>query len=182
MAKTDSRRRILVVNKDLQRRIILAVILLPTIGLALSTMVVAVFCRQLLMEALQFDAELPSLTPLLVSVLAFFVVCSVVMAVQGLRFSHRIAGPAYRIVKSFERIREGDISFRVTLRKGDYLTEVADELNLTLDWLNENPPASVVTTGGDVVDVGSDDLDGVEHEDDDPAPSTELVGSSRSSD
>ena len=33
----------------------------------------------------------------------------------------------------------------------DYLTEIADELNSTLDWLNDNPPPGV-KTGGDVVE------------------------------
>lgn len=164
MADTPTRRRKLVVHKATQKRIVLAVVLVPTIGLAASTMVVAMLCRRLLTESLQVDAELPSLTPLLVSVLVFFVVCSLVMAVQGLRFSHRIAGPAYRIRKSLGRIRTGDIGFRVTLRRGDYLTEIADELNATLDWLNCNQPGGVVSTGGDVVEVDSDDsgiLEGV---------------------
>jgi hypothetical protein len=160
MDDTRNRRRLLVVNKAVQRRIIFAVIIVPTIGLAISTMIVSVFCRRLLTESLQLDAELPSLIPLLLAVLLFFVICSIVMAIQGLRFSHRIAGPSYRICKSLERMRSGDIAFRVTLRKGDYLTEVADEFNATLDWLNQNPPANV-RTGGDVVEVlrASDDTD-----------------------
>lgn len=158
MAETSTRRRLLVVNKELQKRIVLAVILVPTIGLAMSTMVVAVFCRRLLSESLTVDAELPSLVPLLVSVLLFFTICSLVMAVQGLRFSHRIAGPAYRLCKSLEQIRSGDIDFRVSLRRGDYLTEIADELNATLDWLNENPPDTVVHRGGgDIVEVAAVD-------------------------
>ncbi len=164
MDQPRNRRRALIVNKAVQRRIIFAVILVPTIGLAVSTMLVAVFCRQLLTESLRVEAELPSLIPLLVSVLVFFVICSLVMAVQGLRFSHRIAGPAYRLCKSLERIRTGDIGFRVTLRKGDYLTEIAEEFNTTLDWLNENPPAGA-TTGGDVVRVRKQEGEGAESSD-----------------
>ena len=155
MDETRNRRKLLVVNKAVQRRIIFAVIIVPTVGLAVSTMIVAIFCRRLLTESLRVDAELPSLIPLLLAVLLFFVICSIVMAIQGLRFSHRIAGPAYRLCKSLERIRSRDIGFRVTLRKGDYLTELADELNQTLDFLNANPPAGM-RTGGDVVDVRPD--------------------------
>jgi hypothetical protein len=155
---TPRRRRTLVVDKEVQRRIVFTVILVPTVGLAISTMVVAFFCRRLLWEALRADASLPSLVPLLVAVLSFFVVCSLVMAVQGLRFSHRIAGPAHRICKSFQRVRDGDIAFRVTLRKGDYLGEIAEEFNQTLDWLNRNPPNGV-RTGSDLVEVAGTDPD-----------------------
>jgi hypothetical protein len=58
----------------------------------------------------------------------------------------------YRINESIKRIRQGDISFRVTLRKGDHLTDIAEELNKLLDWLNANPPQGVVR-GGDTVKV-----------------------------
>lgn len=173
MANPINRRKSLVVNKAVQRRIVMAVVLVPTVGLAFTTLVVAIFCRRLLTESLAIDSELPSLIPLMLSVLAFFVVCSVVMAVQGLRFSHRIAGPAFRLCRSLERIRSGDIGFRVTLRRGDYLTEVAEELNETLDWLNANPPAGV-RTGSDVFEVCRD------HEEDSESPAEELVGAERS--
>lgn len=147
-----NRRKVLVVNENMQRRIILAVALLPTIGLTTAAVIVAVFCRRLLGEASQAEADLPSLVPLFLSVLGFVVVCGVVVLHQALRFSHKIAGPVYRITRSMERIREGDVGFRVNLRRGDYLTEIADELNLLLDWLNENPPPGV-RTGSDVVEV-----------------------------
>ena len=75
---------------------------------------------------------------------------------QALRFSHRIAGPIYRITKSLQQVRSGDIGFRVHLRQGDHLTEIAAELNLLLDWLNANPPAGV-RTGGDVVQLEGDE-------------------------
>ncbi len=152
VARRKNRRTQIVINEGMQRRIINAITLVPMGGLAISTLIVAVFCRRLLSEALAADAELPSLTPLFAAVLIFFVICSLVMGVQGLRFSHRIAGPTYRLCQSMERIRSGDIAFRVTLRKGDYLTEAAAEFNKMLDWLNENPPQGVIT-GSDVVEV-----------------------------
>lgn len=162
MAASDRvRRRVLVVNEQLQKRIIVGISLIPTAGLAACTVIVAVFCRRLLGEATQQDVELPSLVPLFLSVLGFTLAAGAVVVFQALRFSHRIAGPAYRLIKSMERIRTGDISFRVNLRRGDHLTEVAAEMNSLLDWLNQNPPAGV-KTGGDLVPVAhdSDFLDG----------------------
>jgi methyl-accepting chemotaxis protein len=158
MAANERRRRILIVNEPLQKRIILTVSLIPTIGLSVCTLIVAVFCRRLLGEATEHDVALPSLVPLFFAILGFTVASAAVVVFQALRFSHRIAGPAYRLVKSMERIRTGDISFRVNLRRGDHLTEVATEMNNLLDWLNENPPAGV-KTGTDLVRVGRKEPD-----------------------
>ncbi len=150
--KDFERRRSLVVNREIQRRILFAIAFVPTLGLTLCCIIVAIFCRRLLVEATQAEAELPSLVPLLASLVAFVFVSGVVVLMQGLRFSHRVAGPIYRLTASMRRIRTGDIGFRVTLRRGDHLKELADELNLTLDWLNQNPPRGV-RTGSDIVEV-----------------------------
>lgn len=134
------RRRILIVNRPVQQRIVAAVVLVPTAALAITTLVVAYFCRRLVDEATQVDLELPSLSPLLWSVLGFCIVCSLVIVVRGLRFSHHVAGPAYRLCKSLERIRSGDVAFRVKLRDGDFLGEVADELNRLLESIRPERP------------------------------------------
>jgi methyl-accepting chemotaxis protein len=54
------------------------------------------------------------------------------------RSSHRIAGPTFRLVESLKRIASGDVDFRVRLRRGDLLTEIADELNRALDAIQSN--------------------------------------------
>lgn len=68
----------------------------------------------------------------------------------ALRASRRVAGPERRLVLAMRRIRGGDVSFRIHLRRGDLLTPLARECNELLDWLNRNPPAGIVT-GGDLV-------------------------------
>jgi len=45
--------------------------------------------------------------------------------------SHKIAGPAYRLLKFSESILNGNYDSKIVLRKGDQLTDVADELNLS---------------------------------------------------
>ncbi len=48
----------------------------------------------------------------------------------GLIFiSHKIAGPLYRFEKSLKEIGGGDLSHRITTRKNDQLTDLADTLN-----------------------------------------------------
>jgi len=43
--------------------------------------------------------------------------------------THLIAGPLYRFEKSFETLREGDLTYRINLRKGDELRDLAEMFN-----------------------------------------------------
>lgn len=49
--------------------------------------------------------------------------------VIGLLFSHRIAGPVYRLKKAMEQVGEGDLSLLIRLRSGDELHELKDAFN-----------------------------------------------------
>ncbi|MFO1077671.1 MAG: hypothetical protein U1E73_08085 [Planctomycetota bacterium] len=73
------------------------------------------------------------------------------------RAATRVAGPEYRLVLAMQRIRRGDLSFRVHLRRGDLLVPLARECNELLEWLNRNPPQGAVT-GGDLVAVHGQDI------------------------
>jgi hypothetical protein len=142
---TQNRRKKLVVNKPLQSRLILGMALMPAVGLALIAVLTAVWCTRVMDEAMASDAELPNLMPLFYLVILFEVLAGATLLFNSLKVSHRVAGPAYRIVRSLERIRAGDLTFTVKLRDGDHLTDVRDELNKLLDWLNENPPPGAIT-------------------------------------
>ncbi|MCX5692624.1 MAG: methyl-accepting chemotaxis protein [Candidatus Omnitrophica bacterium] len=49
--------------------------------------------------------------------------------ILGLLFSHRIAGPVYRIGKTLEDITKGNLGLRIRLREGDELVDLADTIN-----------------------------------------------------
>ena len=142
---THERRRTLVVNRPMQSRLVLNMALVPAIALAGIAVFTGIYCTRLMDQAIAMDSELPALMPLFYLVIAFELMAAVFMLVNSLKVSHKVAGPAYRICKSLERIRAGDLAFKIELRRGDHLTEVKDELNKLLDWLNENPPAGCVT-------------------------------------
>lgn len=142
---SQERRKTLVINKPLQGKMILGMALTPSLALAAIAVLTAVWCTRTMENAALEEAELPNLTPVFYVVVAFELVAAVYLMVNSLKISHRVAGPAYRICKSLERIRSGDIAFTVNLRKGDHLTEIRDQLNLLLDWLNENPPKGCTT-------------------------------------
>lgn len=73
------------------------------------------------------------------------------LVMQHQRLCHHLQGPEQRLRGALQRIREGDLAFRVTLRKGDLLAPLADECNELLDWLNRNPPAAANRIGSDLV-------------------------------
>lgn len=56
--------------------------------------------------------------------------------VLGLLFSHRIAGPVYRIEKSIYEISKGNLAMKIKLRKGDELWDLADLINTMTENLS----------------------------------------------
>ncbi len=74
------------------------------------------------------------LTPLLINNLCIMVI----IAVLGVFFSHRIAGPLYRIQLVIDEVLEGNYERRVQLRPRDFGQELADKVNSLLDILRES--------------------------------------------
>lgn len=74
-------------------------------------------------------------TLLLVSSIAAVTVAIVGMLVFII-LSHRIAGPVYRLQKSVEDIRGGNLTHRIQLRRKDELGELAGELNRLCELLD----------------------------------------------
>ena len=54
---------------------------------------------------------------------------TIIAALRLLIFSHRIAGPLYRLEKSAETIGAGDLSLRVRLRSADQLQDLAHSMD-----------------------------------------------------
>lgn len=52
-------------------------------------------------------------------------------------FSHKIAGPLYKLKKHLAEIREHGAKGHLFFRKGDYFLELADEVNLTMDHVHD---------------------------------------------
>lgn len=135
-----NRRKKLVILREMQNRIILRTTMFPLIGLAILTITLTVFCRRLMAEAATEEVILPSLEPLLAAVICLTAGFAVTILYVALHFSQRIAGPTYRITESLKEVQEqlnngledGKIDLRVKLRDGDFLEEIASELNVTL--------------------------------------------------
>jgi hypothetical protein len=51
----------------------------------------------------------------------------------GLRLSHRVAGPVYRVTQDMQSFARGEPARHIRFRKGDYFPELADAYNQQLD-------------------------------------------------
>lgn len=62
-------------------------------------------------------------------------------------FTHKVAGPIYKLTKFFASAREGYLSDKLFFRKGDYFQELADDYNETMDSILEKQKADFVYVG-----------------------------------
>ena len=65
----------------------------------------------------------------------FFLVTNITVSVT---YTHRLVGPTVAFRNQIEKIRNGDFSQAIHLRKGDAFGEVADEINKLTQQLSEN--------------------------------------------
>lgn len=63
----------------------------------------------------------------------------ILVAVTSILFTHKVAGPIFKIEKIIKEIYENnDLTQRIYLRAGDELHELAEDLNIMFDRLREN--------------------------------------------
>ena len=72
------------------------------------------------------------LPPLLLNDLAIMIVAIVV----GIATSHRIAGPVYRIAADIDRALAGERGVRVSLRRKDALSDLAEKVNALIERID----------------------------------------------
>jgi hypothetical protein len=68
---------------------------------------------------------------------AMIVGCSIVLIWLGVRVSHKMSGPVYRMRQDLAAIREGRVPRPIRLRKGDAFQELAEDINKTIDFLKQ---------------------------------------------
>jgi hypothetical protein len=80
---------------------------------------------------------------LIVFMTATVAILGLLFIYDAIRLSHRLVGPLYRFRKTIQAITAGDAPNLVTLRKGDFLQEMKDELNAMLKVLEERGAISL---------------------------------------
>ena len=71
----------------------------------------------------------------------------IVLTIIGIFYSHRIAGPVYRMNRVISDVLSGKTEERVVLRKNDTLSELAENINILIDRVE-----SVKDDGGTIDD------------------------------
>jgi methyl-accepting chemotaxis protein len=144
MPTSPHQRRQYLVDRTYQLRVarqLLTVLFLIVVGSSLVTSV--------LMGMSLNQPELGSNAPLIAAAIAVFVMLSIqvlvgsaIVWVVSIRQSHRVVGPMARIKRTLEAIGNGDFSQRLTLRKGDVLQDLAEDINQMAQRLEQRFPRS----------------------------------------
>lgn len=139
MAKFERRKRYFI-KRELQSRylkLILAAIILPTFlfSACLYYLIFYLMAEQLgVPESIAYNL-VPVLHKINLILVIGLPVISLAILFWGLIVSHRIAGPVYRLEKDLEKIENGDLAFRIRLRRKDELVSIAEGINRLLDKL-----------------------------------------------
>ena len=73
------------------------------------------------------------LPPVLINNLIILIVISII----GIFYSHKIAGPVYRIQEDIKRVLGGEKDVVIKLRKNDKLKELAEQVNKLIEEYNK---------------------------------------------
>ena len=130
-AKQLYRRRRLIVNRPLQFRFV-GVMLLFFCVLTVVTLLGLYFALWLTLYTfnLLHDPVIVSLFTTTGMILAFeLLLLGPLVIWMGLWLTHKVAGPLVRIRPALEQMEQGRFDTRLSLRKGDALVELADDVN-----------------------------------------------------
>ncbi|MFT4841100.1 MAG: hypothetical protein ACJA0V_002314 [Planctomycetota bacterium] len=107
------------------------------------------------------SGAMPTVDRLVVSASIMVASIVIVLLAEVANFTRRFHRPEQQVRAAMQRIRAGDVGFRVALRRGEPLSRLLHECNGMLEWLNRNPPCGV-RIDADVFDIESDDEDQLE--------------------
>jgi methyl-accepting chemotaxis protein len=130
--KESDRRRIRVIDKSFQYGALVR-ILGATVGIAVAAFLISWILNQMISGA-KYDPwrkDLPG------SLIALIGLPGIAASYLVIRNTHRIAGPIYRLRKSFDRVRDGDLDFVVSFRKGDRFHELAEGFSTMLESIRK---------------------------------------------
>ena len=132
-----------------QGRILRRVCLVPMVGLGIMSCVVGVAVAVLLREVEESGVSLSSLPFVLWSLALLVGGAGGLIILTAFRLSYRIAGPTYRILRSLEEFQQDGRDFRIRLRAGDELQDLASKLNEVMQELQAEARGNAAATEGE---------------------------------
>lgn len=133
------RRRSYIVNKSLQYRFLAIILIYGFIAIAfLSAYLFVPEIMKLQDESLSIEVRAAAADKILTFHSRLWPATITLICVLGIHsiiFFHRLIGPLYRFEWAFEQVRNGNLSFRVKIRKKDYLHREEGTLNEMIETL-----------------------------------------------
>ncbi len=141
MSKEHGRnqRRTMVADKVTQIRMLKRLLIVPMTGFAVMGLLVIISIVCLLMEVQSDEVSLTTLPLVIWSVALFIGGSAGFLFMSAFRFSYRVAGPTYRMLKSLEEFQDNGGEFRIRLRDGDELQDLAAKLNEVMNDIQAEP-------------------------------------------
>jgi methyl-accepting chemotaxis protein len=134
------RRKVLIVDKKLQYKIISLIVAFGVVVSLISLLALQVLSSKIFNMLgdydlssdlkLQIIGELNNVTIILIVLMTASLAASWLM---GLYFSNKIAGPIYNIMSTLDRYQSGDKAARVLVRENDHFEDLAKKVNAVLD-------------------------------------------------
>lgn len=127
------------INSRLQRQYLRQILMVELVVMAMTA--VLTFAVSFALFNPNFQAG-PSWTTIYVVFAALTLAMAGGLVYIGIRVSHKVYGPIYRLKKSLQAIADGEPPAPVRLRKGDELQDLAQALNDTLQQLSSGESRS----------------------------------------
>jgi nitrogen fixation/metabolism regulation signal transduction histidine kinase len=144
------RRTTYLIDSGLQIRIFLRFLMMVTFAAVLAGVVTIWYAHRqeklnhaslyYVTNTMGEDPKKMSQTDIILPALAISeAVMIVVTALFALFYSHRIAGPVYRLKKAMEEVSQGNMDIQVKIRKNDEFHDLAENFNAMLKNVKEKP-------------------------------------------
>ena len=167
--KTTYKRRNFFIKKGLQGKYAFSYFIFVMIGVIFFTFIFSMLSMNTLSIVYDdYDLQIGT-TPLILlgKILAsqwiFMVVFAMLFVVIiSILFTHRIAGPMYRFEQAFNAMINGNIGYRIKLRKKDEGKELADKINRFNDMLSEKLKATNRISLADAIAIAEANVRNVE--------------------
>lgn len=141
--KGFSQRRNYFINRELQGKYVFNAFLMSVTAILLVALLMGVFSANTMTISYENSALKMGSTP--VMMIKSFLAANWILLVFGgglliwlsIRFTHRVAGPIYRIEQELVHMLEGDLQGRIHLRPNDDVKEMATLVNRFKDMLEK---------------------------------------------
>ncbi|MEK7841060.1 MAG: HAMP domain-containing protein [Deltaproteobacteria bacterium] len=123
------------INRHMQLRLLVRVMLIVLINTAILSAFFYIYSNQEIGQSFRhFHIQARNFLDFLLPAIVIALIIGIIVAfIIALFFPHKIAGPLYRMEREIkEKVSEGNLTVRFSVRKGDEVGELAEALNIMI--------------------------------------------------